>query len=558
MIAAVSILLIVLVILLVFFIIMLLVTKRQDTTLTTLDSNGKIKNERGSIEQEYYGQNISPKARKKMEKERKKMAKSGKGMPSFDMSGAMGNASNAFNNVKNSAQGYAQNAVVGAKNYAGGAAKAVASAKNASGPKSIVEEKELKEGIKREDIFRFMEFDRILDDMIVQKNGSRFTKAIKCKGINYDLMSEVEQLAVEEGFITFLNTLKYPIQLYVQAQNVDLRQVREKYKDNIKGLEEQYNDINVEYSRLASAFDTDEIELAKVSKERDSITNVYEYARDMLKYVEKMDKNKRMLKRSFYILTSYNTSEVVSAEKFNKDELIEMCSNELTTRCQAIISSLGSCSVTGKMLNSNELAELLYNAYNRDDAGVTNVKENIESGFYRLYSVSEDAFMKKQEALEQYLNDSARVKALESIKYAILNNAYKTPAMEELEQREDISRRATNMINAENYDKDFKDQVNKKILEDYRADKKVLLEMDAEQKEMVKQQSEEDAKELEELKKRMAENPVAEKINKNSSESSKDEGLDESLDKGSGSNESLSGDNTNLYSNDDDDDDEII
>ena len=51
-----------------------------------------------------------------------------------------------------------------------------------------------KSDIKKEDVFKFMEFDRILDDMIVQKAGTRFTKAIKCKGINYDLMSEIEKV----------------------------------------------------------------------------------------------------------------------------------------------------------------------------------------------------------------------------------------------------------------------------------------------------------------------------------------------------------------------------
>ena len=57
---------------------------------------------------------------------------------------------------------------------------------------------EKKEEIRKEDVFKFMEFDRILDSMIVQNNGSRYTMAIKCKGINYDLMSEVEQISVEE------------------------------------------------------------------------------------------------------------------------------------------------------------------------------------------------------------------------------------------------------------------------------------------------------------------------------------------------------------------------
>lgn len=362
-----------------------------------------------------------------------------------------------------------------------------------------------KEQIKREDVFKFMEFDRVLDGMIVQKNGSRFTKAIKCKGINYDLMSEVEQLAVEEGFITFLNTLKYPIQLYVQAQNIDLRQTIGVYEKNIEGLKVEYNDINSEYSKIASAFDVDEIELQRVSKERDSISNVYEYAADMIKNVEKMNRNKKMLQRNFYILVSYNTSEITSVEKFNKSELIEMCSTELTTRCQSILGALASCSVSGTILDSNDLAQLLYNAYNRDDASLMNIKDSLDSGFYRLYTVSEDAFTKQQEQLEQYLDDRARLKALEAIKQAVMDNAYKTPAMEQLEEEEETSKRATNMINHEDYDPDFKKQVNKVILDDFRKSKKVLLEEDAQEKEIFKEQSKKDLEELESVEKRVRE-----------------------------------------------------
>ena len=462
------------------------------------------------------------------------------------------------------------------------ASSAFNSAKSTVASKKGSEKVKGKEAVARDDIFKFMEFDRILDDMIVQKNGTRFTKAIKCKGINYDLMSEVEQLAVEEGFITFLNTLKYPIQLYVQAQNVDLKKTMALYKDNIRDLEDDYNNINNEYSKLASAFDTDEEELQKATKERDSITNVYEYARDMIKYVEKMENNKKMLKRSFYILVSYNTSEVISAEKFNKDELIDMCNTELTTRCQAIISALASCSVTGNMLNSNELAELLYNAYNRDDAGVMNVKENLESGFYRLYSTSEDAFMKKQQALEDYLNAEARLKALEAIKYAIMNNEYKTPAMEQLEEEEEISKRATNMVKNEDYEKDFKDKVNAKILSDYREVKKELLEEDAEQKKIMVEESKNDIAEIDKIKKEMANNPIGKA--KKEYEDKKDQPVEEKnstegnlLDEDNNNNEDAKSNNTenaetdgsnkiedepldtNIYSeNDNDEDDEII
>ena len=417
-----------LVVMLLLFIMMLMLTKRQDTTLTTIDENGKIKDEKGSIDKE---QSIKE-----------------------------ANEKNKSNNSKKS-----------------------------NG-----------EDIKKEDIFRFMEFDRILDDMIVQRNGSRFTKAIKCKGINYDLMSEVEQLAVEEGFITFLNTLKYPIQLYVQAQNINLKNTIQKYKENTSEIEEKYNQVNEEYNKLVSSFDTDEKKLQKITKERDSVNNVYEYARDIIRYVEKMSTNKNLLQRSFYVLVSYNTSEIAAVDKFNKEEIIEMCSTELTTRCQAIISALSSCSVSGKALNSNELADLLYTSYNRDDIGLMNVQENIEAGMFRLYSTSEDAFLKQQEALEDYINTEARIRALEAIKYSITHDEINTSATDQLRQEEEISRTATNMVNAENYEQDFKDKVNKKILTDFRETKKALLELDATEKEIIKEQSKSDMEELEKLK----------------------------------------------------------
>lgn len=441
-----------LIIMLIFFVIMLMITKRENTTLSTIDDKGKIKDDKGTIEKEIEG------------KEKDKNQKS-------------------------------------------------------SG-------KTEKSDIKKEDVFKFMEFDRILDDMIVQKSGTRFTKAIKCKGINYDLMSDVEQLAVEEGFITFLNTLKYPIQLYVQAQNIDLKKTIEVYKQNTAGIEEKYNTVTSKYQKMVSSFDADENKLQELTKEKDSITNVYEYARDMMSYVEKMDKNKKMLQRSFYILVSYNISDISSADKFNKTELIEMCSTELTTRCQAIISALASCSVSGTILSSNELAELLYNAYNRDEAGVMSVKDNLESGFFRLYSVSEDAFTKEQEALEEYLNAQARVKALEAIKYAIVNNEFETPAMQQLKEEEEISKRATAMVNNEDYEQELKNNVNGKILSDFRKTKKELLAEDEQQKKIVMDQSKEDIEELERLKTKVEDYEKKHNINVDDSKS-KEESNDE-------------------------------
>lgn len=70
----------------------------------------------------------------------------------------------------------------------------------------------------KQSIFNFMEFDTVRDNMIIQRKGKRYLMVIECQGINYDLMSGAEKTGVEEGFVQFLNTLRYQIQIYVQTR----------------------------------------------------------------------------------------------------------------------------------------------------------------------------------------------------------------------------------------------------------------------------------------------------------------------------------------------------
>lgn len=335
---------------------------------------------------------------------------------------------------------------------------------------------EKKEEIRKEDVFKFMEFDRILDSMIVQNNGSRYTMAIKCKGINYDLMSEVEQISVEEGFITFLNTLRYPIQLYVQAQNVDLKSVIQEYKNNISGVKSDFERLDAEYNKALESFESTTQEIEKAENERNKVLNVYEYASDIINYVERMSTNKSLLQRNFYVLVSYSTSEIAGADKFTKDELLNICYTELLTRAQAIISGLSSCSVEGRVLDSNEVADLLYMAYNRDDKGLLSVKEAIDSGFYRLYSTSEEAFFKRTELLNEQIQQEAKIKSLAALKKAIQSGEYSTPKMKELEINERIAKQASDMVKHEDLPEQIKKQAQEDIAKEFKNTKKQLVQ----------------------------------------------------------------------------------
>lgn len=67
--------------------------------------------------------------------------------------------------------------------------------------------------LKRERIHDFLGFDSVDNGMIIRKDRKEFVMVLLCNGVNFDLRSEREKLAIEEGFLQFLNTLKMPVQL---------------------------------------------------------------------------------------------------------------------------------------------------------------------------------------------------------------------------------------------------------------------------------------------------------------------------------------------------------
>lgn len=340
--------------------------------------------------------------------------------------------------------------------------------------------------VPKEDIFKFMEFDRIQDDMIIQQNGEKYTAVIKCKGINYSLMSEVEQLSVEEGFMNFLNTLKFPIQLYVQAQTINLKNNINDYKSNMKTLHEEYDEINGKYNILLNSLEATDEEIDEVEEKKNSILNVLEYGQDIVRYVERLALNKNMLQRNFYVLVSYYKSELSNASSFNKEELLDICYSELFTRVQNIMSGLTMCSVSASILSSNEVAELLYSAYNRDDKNFMSVEQALESGFHRLYSTSEDAVMKKRQKLFDSMKKEAEYKAIVALNKAIDDGTFSTKEDAEDEYDQETSRQAIEIIKKEKLPEDVKKKAKKIIVDDYKEAKKERVERKIENMETLK------------------------------------------------------------------------
>ena len=300
----------------------------------------------------------------------------------------------------------------------------------------------------KQSIFSFMEFDKIQDNMIIRKNGNKFLMVIECQGVNYDLMSGLEKNSVEQGFIQFLNTLRYPIQIYVQTRTVNLESGIAKYRDRVNTIGDRLLRKQMEYNRKQNmGYSQAELNKAKLEVTREQ--NLYEYGVDLVNNTERMSLNRNILRKNYFVIIDY-VPEDINTNNYGKDEIRSMAFSELYTKAQAIISALAVCNVNGKILDSNGLAELLYIAYNRDDAEIYDLEKALNAGYDELYSTGEDVLQKRIKELDNKIERDAQKLANDSLREAMAESEEQKRVREKEAKMDDLIKQMAQIIIDEN------------------------------------------------------------------------------------------------------------
>ena len=267
-------------------------------------------------------------------------------------------------------------------------------------------------------IFNFMEFDKIEDNMIIQKNGKKFLMVVKCQGINYDLMSTVEKNSVEQGFIQYLNTLRNPIQIYIQTRKVDLTGSIDTYKQKVREIGDNLARMEFDYNQKVRNGQTDSKKMDSEKYEIVKARNLYEYGTDIVKNTERMSLNRNILTKNYYIILSHYPDETINGV-YGQEEINNIAFSELYTKAQSTISLLSVSGINGKILDSYELADLLYTAYNRDDAELYDLNKAINAGYDSLYTTSEDVIDKRMKELDRQIEMDAIKKANDAVNQVV-------------------------------------------------------------------------------------------------------------------------------------------
>ncbi|MDB5175774.1 MAG: hypothetical protein JWM81_632 [Candidatus Saccharibacteria bacterium] len=200
-----------------------------------------------------------------------------------------------------------------------------------------------------------LQIAEIRDGIVIMNDGS-FRSVVMVKSINFDLMSIQEQEAVEYSYQGFLNSLYFPIQIFVRSQKVDLQPYIEK--------------------------------LDKIRTEHDNMLLAL-LMEDYITYIDNVSRQTNIMDKKFYVVIPFFPTEdlkqtlaqsksfisnITSVFKTKEQHVtineadLEKAKSELRNRVQSVMSGLLQCGIKGLPLDTQELIEVYYDTYNPDTA----------------------------------------------------------------------------------------------------------------------------------------------------------------------------------------------
>jgi len=205
-----------------------------------------------------------------------------------------------------------------------------------------------------------LEIAEIRDGIVIMNDGT-FRAVVMCKSINFDLMSPQEREAVEFAYQGTLNSLYFPIQIFMRSQKVDMRPYLDKL-DKIRSQEE---------NMLLGLLMEDYIAFLADISQQTNIMDKNFYAVIVYPDPDEEDiKNTIEQSKSFFSgMAGLVGSKSKTPLKVVIDEnRLETAKTELRNRVQALMQGLMQSGVQSLPLDTQELIELYYDVYNPDTA----------------------------------------------------------------------------------------------------------------------------------------------------------------------------------------------
>ncbi|MBI5733394.1 MAG: hypothetical protein HY973_00405 [Candidatus Kerfeldbacteria bacterium] len=191
---------------------------------------------------------------------------------------------------------------------------------------------------------RYLDIAEIRDNAVILKDGT-LRGVLMCSSVNFSLKSDDEQNAIVQGYVSFLNSLEFPLQIVIQSRKLNI----DGYLSNLDAIAKQQTNelLRVQISDY-TAYVKELISLGDIMTKRFYV---------IVPYSPGTDKRRSFWER-FVAIFSAAQSVRLSRDKFVK------YLDSLDRRASQVEAGLNSMGLAAVRLDTQSLIELYYNSYN--------------------------------------------------------------------------------------------------------------------------------------------------------------------------------------------------
>jgi hypothetical protein len=180
----------------------------------------------------------------------------------------------------------------------------------------------------------FVPINEIRNGAVILNNGN-MRIILSSSSLNLSLKSEEEQSATISGFQTFLNSLDFPVQIFLESKKLDIRNYLEVLKRREGEVEEDLLKIQI---------------------------------REYVDFIKKFTEEQSIMTKSFYIVVPYDAPSLSSggSKIMDESEFVKNY-NSLMQRVDIVKSTLTSIGLKIENVETDKIVELYYKSFNPND-----------------------------------------------------------------------------------------------------------------------------------------------------------------------------------------------
>lgn len=193
---------------------------------------------------------------------------------------------------------------------------------------------------------QYLDIAEIRDNVVIMKDGT-LRGVVLVSSINFALKSDDEQTAVISSYVSFLNSLDFPVQVVIQSRKLNI----DAYLDRLKEAEKtQPNELLRTQIADYRQFVRELIELGQIMSKRFFV---------VVPYNPGSNKAKSWWERAQEVMAPVKSVRAKEAQFMDRRKSLDL-------RMSLVLGGLGGMGLQVTQLDTQGLVELYYTVYNPD------------------------------------------------------------------------------------------------------------------------------------------------------------------------------------------------